>query len=221
MDQTNKKHETADAVLDSSGSREKLLEVALQLFAEKGLDGVTTRDIAREAGLNISLISYYFGGKEGLYKACITDFAEYVQGHLAKLASAVEDQEITRDSYIRFMKALISTMVTIKQKSPQISEIMIREVVEGLPHAREVYETVFSQMAERVTKLMTAAQKKGIVRPDLNVYTLFLSLVHSVDFYFLSRKCQTPFTKKCYRFPEQTQEFIDQTVKVFVEGVLL
>ena len=54
-----------------AGSREKLLEVAVHLFAQKGLDGVSTRDLAREAGLNISLISYYFGGKEGLYRAVL------------------------------------------------------------------------------------------------------------------------------------------------------
>lgn len=53
-----------------------LLQAAKHLFARKGLNGTSIRDIAQEAGVNSSLISYYFQGKEGLYRACLKEIGE-------------------------------------------------------------------------------------------------------------------------------------------------
>jgi AcrR family transcriptional regulator len=47
-------------------SREKLVQSAERLFAERGFDGVSVRDIANEAQVNSALVGYYFRGKEGL-----------------------------------------------------------------------------------------------------------------------------------------------------------
>jgi TetR/AcrR family transcriptional regulator, regulator of cefoperazone and chloramphenicol sensitivity len=55
------------------GARERLLGAALQLFAERGFTKASTREIAAAAGVNIGLISYYFGDKQGLYKAAFTE----------------------------------------------------------------------------------------------------------------------------------------------------
>ncbi|RNC68486.1 MAG: TetR/AcrR family transcriptional regulator [Desulfuromonadales bacterium] len=53
--------------------RSHLITAATPLFAAKGLSGVNVREIARAAGVNPALISYHFGGKEGLYAAVIRD----------------------------------------------------------------------------------------------------------------------------------------------------
>ncbi len=52
----------------SPDKREAMLDVAEKLFADKGFDGVSTREIAKEANLNIAMIAYYFGSKEELLK---------------------------------------------------------------------------------------------------------------------------------------------------------
>jgi AcrR family transcriptional regulator len=49
-------------------SRSVLLEAALHCFAHRGFDGTSIRDIASKAARNSSLISHYFGCKEGLYE---------------------------------------------------------------------------------------------------------------------------------------------------------
>ena len=53
--------------------RNRLLDAALALFAEKGFSKTSTREIALAAQVNIASISYYFGDKQGLYKAVFTD----------------------------------------------------------------------------------------------------------------------------------------------------
>ncbi len=49
----------------------RLVEASGPLFAEQGFDAVSTREIARAAGVNLSAITYHFGGKERLYEAVI------------------------------------------------------------------------------------------------------------------------------------------------------
>lgn len=59
---------------DKQGNaRSRLVMAALRVFAEKGFDGATTRDICEAAGANISAIRYYFGDKAGLYRAAFTE----------------------------------------------------------------------------------------------------------------------------------------------------
>ncbi len=57
----------------SAAARSKLLMAGLYLFAEKGFEGTTTREICARAGANVSAIRYYFGDKAGLYRAAFTE----------------------------------------------------------------------------------------------------------------------------------------------------
>ena len=58
---------------DGAEARNRLLEAALALFAEKGFTKTSTREIALAAQVNIASISYYFGDKAGLYRAVWLD----------------------------------------------------------------------------------------------------------------------------------------------------
>lgn len=203
-----------------TGSREKLMEVAVRLFAERGLGGVSTRDLAKEAGVNISLISYYFGGKEGLYKTAIREFGEKAAAELESLMGRYKTEELTRESYIELMRGILVAIIKFKTARPHMVTLMMREVVEGLPHTRDVYENLFNTVAHRILNLMAVAQAKGIVRADVNTHTLFFSLAHSTDTYLLAAKCETSFIERCYRFPDQMDEFAEQMVKIFIEGAL-
>src|ERR1035437_2704521 len=53
--------------------RENLIAIATPLFAQKGFNGVSVRELAKAAAVNLSMISYYFGGKEGLYAAVLNE----------------------------------------------------------------------------------------------------------------------------------------------------
>jgi len=59
----------ATRVRDAERTRAAILEAALVEFGEHGYAGARTSTIARRAGVNAQLISYYFDGKEGLYRA--------------------------------------------------------------------------------------------------------------------------------------------------------
>ncbi|MEU8250729.1 TetR family transcriptional regulator [Nonomuraea sp. NPDC048916] len=54
---------------DPERSKARILRAALEEFAAKGFAGARVSEIAARAGVNKQLISYYFGGKEGLFRA--------------------------------------------------------------------------------------------------------------------------------------------------------
>src|SRR5215470_13930703 len=71
-------------------TRQAILNAALREFAREGLAGARTDAIARAAGVNKALISYYFGGKNGLYSATL----DHVFSQLVRVLNEVLDQEL-------------------------------------------------------------------------------------------------------------------------------
>lgn len=77
-------------------TRMALLEAALVLFGERGFEGTSTRDIAGLAGCNQGLISFHFGGKEGLYDAARTVIFENLGSIVRPMTRRLEEALLRR-----------------------------------------------------------------------------------------------------------------------------
>jgi AcrR family transcriptional regulator len=75
----------APKIVEPSSSREKLILSAERLFADRGFDGVSVRDIAGAAGVNSALVGYYFRGKDGLLSEVYTRHCEPLKRERARL----------------------------------------------------------------------------------------------------------------------------------------
>ena len=69
----------------NSGSKEKILDIAVKEFAEKGYEAVATRDICAKANINISAIYYYFQNKRGLYEGVLCRVVEVLNSYLGDM----------------------------------------------------------------------------------------------------------------------------------------
>jgi AcrR family transcriptional regulator len=69
-------------------TRARLIKAAARLFAEHGFDGVSVRDIVREARVNLAAITYHFGSKEQLLEAVIMEKVEPLKQAGMKIAMA-------------------------------------------------------------------------------------------------------------------------------------
>jgi AcrR family transcriptional regulator len=58
---------------DADATRRAILDAAIDAFARSGYDGASTRDIAREAGIDPRLISRYYGSKEALFAQAVEE----------------------------------------------------------------------------------------------------------------------------------------------------
>ncbi|HEX3969706.1 MAG TPA: CerR family C-terminal domain-containing protein [Stellaceae bacterium] len=68
----------------------RILLAAIEVFADEGYEGASTRSLASHAGVNAPAIQYYFGSKEGLYRAVIAHIAHLVETRLEPLAQRIE-----------------------------------------------------------------------------------------------------------------------------------
>ena len=59
-----------DPAFEDLTARARIRDAAIRLFADRGIDGTTVRDIAREAGVSPGLLRHHFGSKEALRAAC-------------------------------------------------------------------------------------------------------------------------------------------------------
>lgn len=93
-------------------TKKKIMNAAILLFASKGFSTTTTREICKNAGVNLSLISYYFNSKDGLYTSIIESIMnyglEYMQSEInkAKLLS-----EMTLTEKLDLYKSLLEKYV--------------------------------------------------------------------------------------------------------------
>jgi AcrR family transcriptional regulator len=85
--------------------RQQIIETALQLFAEKGFEGTSIRDIAEKATVNVAMVNYYFGTKEKLFEKIVEYKSSATRGLLDEILhnkdlAHIEKIEAIIDSYI-------------------------------------------------------------------------------------------------------------------------
>lgn len=103
-------------------TRERILEAAVETFAEQGFLGASTREIARRAGTNQGLITYHFQSKDELWRAAVDSIFERLGSPLAERLDALEladPRERAREAirqYVRFAAA-----------HPELFRIMVDE----------------------------------------------------------------------------------------------
>lgn len=218
-----KKQKHAPTPLEEGGAKQAIKEAAIKLFASQGLDGTSTRDIAKGSGLNLSLISYYFGGKENLYKTVIQEFSLLVKDRIDQLVSSFEEEEISSASLKKTIHALIDIMVDIRIAHPEMAQIMTREKLSDSVCGPESNDHAFVQIGERLESILARGQKHGLVSKKINSAFFFSCLMESIIGYFM--KLDSPvlnarMTKKCFKMPAQREEFKNQLSNLFLEGIL-
>lgn len=72
-------------------SKEKILNTAIKLFAQKGYGGTSIREICKSANINICMISYYFGSKQELYQEIINNLIESQNAYMETFLDVNED----------------------------------------------------------------------------------------------------------------------------------
>lgn len=196
-----------------------ILNSARTLFAKKGFEAVSVRDIAKESGQNISMISYYFGSKEGLYKFILSDHMNSVGGEVRKVFQGHTDKEMTPKSFRSELKLLITVIVEMKSGNAEMISIMQRERVNGLPFARELHEQIIEPIAEQVVDVFKLAQKKKIIRTGLDVSAFLGILFESIVGYMTSNECGLRVLKGSYDLPKDKDKFIEFLTDLFLQGI--
>lgn len=108
-------------------TKDRILQAAQEVFAERGFDGASTREIAARAEVNISSLHYHWDSKETLYRGIFAHIHH-------QLVALVQDQ-ITRPESLEEARALIDrTMGVIFDAfadDPTIPTLLLRRLIEA------------------------------------------------------------------------------------------
>jgi AcrR family transcriptional regulator len=149
----------------------QIMEAAERLFADRGFSGTSVRDIAEAAGVNLAMISYYFGSKEKLMEAMFQHRGEYMKMQLQNLL----DSDITS---FQKVERLIDQYIDRLFQKQCFHKVMIREqmantggpISEQIMQLKQTNQALFKQM-------ILEGQKKGEFKKGIDISFLMMTLV--------------------------------------------
>lgn len=151
---------------DLNEKQTQILLVAERLFAEKGFDGTSVRDIAKEAQINIAMVSYYFGSKEKMLEALILS-------RIADMKLELESLSKEAISPVEKIDKLIELYISRINKNRCIYQILHFELTSK---KREInlqsFTEVKMQNFELIKKIIEEGQNQGVFRKDINIFLI-------------------------------------------------
>jgi AcrR family transcriptional regulator len=168
----------ASIVKDRAATEARILNAARAVFARRGYDAAGLREIAEAAQANLSLISRYFGGKEGLLTALTDQFvASRREGKLSYPPQDTLEDEIYSSLHEKLRDDL---------KDEDIVRLIVsRAAIDG--EFREKGRVHSDGLADENFRIRVGRlQDNGKVSPDINIDLLFAGVMHvsfSVNFF--------------------------------------
>ena len=191
-------------------AKEKLLTAATRLFAEKGFAGVSIRQLTEAAGVNSAMISYYYGGKEGLYEAVLTTQYE----RLLTKSEAVAALEAPVKEKIRQYAEVIRLTHTADQP------LMARLIQGELTSPTACMEKVVRNYASRIVRIVGGILQEGIdsgeMRTDIPLNYATMALAGMINFFFILREVTRTMVPDLYLGDE---EFVEAALKIYLKGM--
>jgi AcrR family transcriptional regulator len=154
----------------------QIMEAAEELFAEKGFAGTSVRDVAKKAGVNLAMISYYFGSKQKLMESI---FKYRGQNITLQLESMLQNTEMNA---IEKVYSLIDNHIDRMMKQPCFHKIMARE---QMAHLKGTTTKLIHELKRRnqelVQRLIAEGQKKGEFKKNVDVPLMMATLIGTTN----------------------------------------
>jgi AcrR family transcriptional regulator len=209
--QTRKsKRRPASGAGDKSTHRQ-LLSAARRLFARRGLSGTSIRDIADEAKVNSSLISYHFKSKEGLYRECIGEIALSSVEMTQKVLQPAGNEAEFR---VR-LKMFLDQMFQLFLEDRDTGLILIREYDRLHSPAEQIFRNSFLAVLNHIVDYFRAAQDQGLLDADKDAFTLASLLFGCLTSQMRMDHLQEKTYKKSLRDPAEKRNVENHIVDLF------
>ncbi len=143
--------------MEYNSKQNEILNVTEKLFAEKGYDGTSIRDIAKAADINVAMVSYYFGSKEKLLDALIIN-------RVSCFGMLLETIQIEAISPVEKIKKYVALYIDRLYENKEVYQIINFEVVN---QKRTSHYPAFSEIKRKNLKLLESILIEG---ENLNLF---------------------------------------------------
>lgn len=184
-----------------------IMQAAEQLFADKGFDGTSVRDIAESAGVNLAMISYYFGSKEKLMEAM---FAHRSSSFRLQLENMILNKALNP---LQKIEQLADQYIDKLLSQQCFHRIMVREQM--VSH-NSFIGTQIQQLKMRnqalIRQLIEEGQQQKLFKPQIDIPLLMNTLVGTVS--------QMVTTQHFYREINNLQSLTEEEFRDYIRPKL-
>jgi AcrR family transcriptional regulator len=160
--------------------RQRLVDAAAKVFAEKGFSQATIREISMRAGANVAAISYYWRDKESLYKRVVEELIiERTQSY--PLAAAMDESVAPEARLKKFVELFLHRLLD-SGRPAWSGKIMIREITQPTEAVTVVLDKLVRPTFDVLTSIVRAIGGDGI--PEDKVKLATVSIISQCAFYF-------------------------------------
>jgi AcrR family transcriptional regulator len=189
-------------------TRERLLEVAGPIFADRGYQATTVREICAGAGANVAAINYHFGDKLGLYTEILRQSMRDAQ--FLAVQNAL-NQNTTPENILRaLIRARLRSLLGKNQSdwhSRLHSRLLAQEVAHPTPALRKLIKEVTRPIYKRILELIGGMI--GLPADDENTSLCAISVVGQVFAYTLPGPLLAELWPQLKMSPEQVERIAD------------
>ncbi len=139
-------------------SRERILDGAAEEFAAAGFAGARIDRIARRTRLNVRMIYYHFGSKQGLYRAVLQSIYEQMSRILDALPPSAPNRSLEA----------IGLYFDLLTEQPRFADVLVRELLDGAKHLKALWRErpeLFRQIHYHARALIEQGVAAGELAP--------------------------------------------------------
>lgn len=156
--------------------REAILDAATELFAERGFEGASLRDVAERVGVRKASLFHHFASKEALYEAAMDRLVADLQTPLSAIYAS-------GGTYVERLETLTATLVDAIGTRPHAARLLVREAMDFAPIARVKLLDRVLLVLEAGAAWVAAGQAEGVfVEGDPKHIVLTALGLHFVPF---------------------------------------
>lgn len=186
-------------------SKEQIIKAATKLFATNGYVATSIRAITKECNINLSMISYYFGGKEGLYVAVLESQMQVI----VEIISQAQEKPSAKESLESYAQNLIKAL----KKNPNFANLLIMEFSNPTQLGTQTIGAFFSKGQEFILNHLGRGVERGEFREDIELFHIAFCFVGILNFYLMSKK----YLKHAnHRLDE---DYIKNALEIFFKGI--
>lgn len=146
---------------EQAGGKLRLIKVAMRMFADKGYDGITVRDISAAAEVSVGLINHHFGSKEGLREAVDKYFIEQFEEVLFEERPVPASEAEGLAQSVEFTENWINRHIGDWDLT---KAYMRRALLEGSDWGAGLFERFYNVVRTSVDRM----DADGKIRPDVD-----------------------------------------------------
>ncbi len=165
-----------------AGTKDRILRASMAEFSQKGFGGARTAAIAKRAKCNIRMLYHYYGGKDGLYLACL----EQVYTHIRAEEQMLSLHELEPDeALLRLVEFTFDHM----RNNPHFVRLVGEENTQRGRYIRKLplVARAASALIETIQEILDRGAKAKVLRKGLDPFQLYISIL-SLSYLHLSNR---------------------------------